>query len=429
MIEKLPLTLQKRWQEKEFQAASQVQEAVIPELLANHSVLAISPTGTGKTLAYLLPLLSLTQPNRQLQSLVFVPSQELARQIYEVAQEWGQGLGLTIQCLIGGANKRNQIQALKEKPEVIIATPGRFAELLKESAKLKVHQVQRVIYDEADYLFQADSQLDQDLALINHRLMRDVAKSYFSASYHQDLKEYLADQVLDRRFELTQPVSTIQHIYLICQNRRKVAMLKHLAFVEGMQAIVFFDQINDLEIAAAKLIYEGIPVVALHSQLSKIERQRALEIFSKGQAIYLLTTDLAARGIDLPEIPYVIQYDRVSEADTYTHRAGRTGRMGRAGTVISLLNQQEALDLKRILDGQGIDLNERFLYQSQLLADKPEKKEGSVANKPANKSSKKSSKRSSKKRTSKKNGQSVKKKSNKKRHAVQKNKGKRRNKT
>ena len=405
MIEKLPLTLQKRWQEKEFQAASQVQEEVIPELLANHSVLAISPTGTGKTLAYLLPILSLTQPNRQLQSLVFVPSQELARQIYEVAQEWGQGLGLTIQCLIGGANKRNQIQALKEKPEVIIATPGRFAELLNESAKLKVHQVQRVIYDEADYLFQADSQLDQDLALINHRLMRDVAKSYFSASYHQDLKDYLT-----------------------CQNRRKVAMLKHLAFVEGMQAIVFFDQINDLEIAAAKLTYEGIPVVALHSQLSKIERQRALELFSQGQAIYLLTTDLAARGIDLPEIPYVIQYDRVSEADTYTHRAGRTGRMGRAGTVISLLNQQEALDLKRILDGQGIDLNERFLYQSQLLADKPEKKEGSAANKPANKSSKKSSKRSSKKRTSQKNGQPVKKKSNKKRHAVQKNKGKRRNK-
>ncbi|GAB7232407.1 DEAD/DEAH box helicase [Facklamia hominis] len=428
MIEKLPLTLQKRWQEKEFQAASQVQEEVIPELLANHSVLAISPTGTGKTLAYLLPILSLTQPNRQLQSLVFVPSQELARQIYEVAQEWGQGLGLTIQCLIGGANKRNQIQALKEKPEVIIATPGRFAELLKESAKLKVHQVQRVIYDEADYLFQADSQLDQDLALINHRLMRDVAKSYFSASYHQDLKDYLADQALDRRFELTQPVSTIQHIYLTCQNRRKVAMLKHLAFVEGMQAIVFFDQINDLEIAAAKLIYEGIPIVALHSQLSKIERQRAFEIFSKGQAIYLLTTDLAARGIDLPEIPYVIQFDRVSEADTYIHRSGRTGRMGQAGTVISLLNQQEVLDLKRILDGQGIDLNERFLYQSQLLADKPEKKEGSAANKPANKSSKKSSKRSSKKRTSQKNGQPVKKKSNKKRHAVQKNKGKRRNK-
>lgn len=424
MIEKLPLTLQKRWQEKEFQIATQVQEEVIPELLANHSVLAISPTGTGKTLAYLLPILSLTQPNRQLQSLVFVPSQELARQIYEVAQEWGQGLGLTIQCLIGGANKRNQIQALKEKPEVIIATPGRFAELLKESAKLKVHQVQRVIYDEADYLFQADSQLDQDLALINHRLMRDVAKSYFSASYHQDLKDYLADQALDRRFELTQPVSTIQHIYLTCQNRRKVAMLKHLAFVEGMQAIVFFDQINDLEIAAAKLTYEGIPVVALHSQLSKIERQRALELFSQGQAIYLLTTDLAARGIDLPEIPYVIQYDRVSEADTYTHRAGRTGRMGRAGTVISLLNQQEVLDLKRILDGQAIDLNERFLYQSQLLTAKPENQTGSVANKPA----KKSSKRSSKKRNSQKNGQPVKKKLNKKRHAVQKNRGKRRNK-
>ncbi|MCR8969500.1 DEAD/DEAH box helicase [Facklamia sp. 7083-14-GEN3] len=370
--------LKKYWQEKNFSEATAIQKQVYPYIKDEESVVAISPTGTGKTLAYLLPILEKIEVNQQLQAIIFAPTQELAQQIFLVVDEWSRLLGITVTSIVGGANVKRQIEKLKNKPELIVATPGRFNELLKQTSKLKVHTVRWIIYDEADYLFSKGEQQIADIEMIEKRLMRDIKRYYFSATKSKDFLDYLQAKNYEfDRLEISMESANIQteHVYLEVNNRQKTNMLKRLAQMEGMQAIVFFDQISDLERAAAKMIFENLSISVLHSQLTNQERQIALEQFRQQKTIYLLTTDLASRGLDIEGIPNVIHYHPARDVRTYYHRSGRTGRMGNEGCAISLVNQQEALNLKRMLDDSSIHLEERVLYDRQLLNERPEEEE------------------------------------------------------
>lgn len=378
MLEQFPQLIREHWHNRNFQAPTPIQEQVFTSWKENNHLLAISPTGTGKSLAYLLPILTSIQSGQGLQALVFAPSQELVQQISEVAKEWGALLDINCQALMGGANVRRQIDRLKEKPELIIASPGRFKELLNQSSKLKVHQVKWIVYDEADYLFQAEGQQGPVIHEIERHLMRDVTYAWFSATCSLDLEEYLANRSQEiTRLEVSQEESPlhIQHIMIECRDRQKVDRLVRLAQVGDMKAIIFFEQINELERVAAKLNYEGLPVSVLHSQISNSERQIGLQFFTQGKTQYLLTTDLASRGIDIEDVPYIIHFNRVREVNTYLHRSGRTGRMGKSGYVISLVNQQEARDLQDLLKGHDIHLEFRYLYARQLVEQMPERDE------------------------------------------------------
>lgn len=375
MLEQFPQAIQDHWIDKQFQAPTPIQDQVFATWKEGCHLLAISPTGTGKSLAYLLPILTSIQPGLGLQAIIFAPSQELVQQISEVAREWGDLLGMNCQAIMGGANVRRQIDRLKEKPELIVASPGRFKELLNQTNKLKVHQVKWVVYDEADYVFQAAGQQGPVICEIEHRLMRDVTFAWFSATCSSDLDHYLAQRPQEiRRIQVSQEESplNLQHIMIECRDRQKVDRLVKLAQIEDMKAIIFFEQINELERVAAKLNYEGIPVSVLHSQISNSERQVGLQFFAQGKTQYLLTTDLASRGIDIEDVPYIIHFNRVREVNTYVHRSGRTGRMGKPGCVISLVNQQEARDLIDLLKRKDIHVEFRYLFARELVEQLPD---------------------------------------------------------
>lgn len=367
MIKELSPDLQKKWQEKGFEAPTSIQAQLFEKMPSTQSLIAISPTGTGKTLAYSLPLIEKVEANHTLQAIVLAPTQELVKQIFEVLKDWGALKNLTTQVIIGSANVKRQIDALKEKPEIIVASPGRLLELSNQSKKLKFHQVETVVYDEADYLLE-DEQA-QTIKEINGKLMRDVQQVWVSATYGPALK------AMNDSFEVSLPIiqasqmalTNIMHHAIMTNNRQKTLQLKRLAQVEGMQAIVYFEQVSEVDLTASKLIHEGVKVAVLHGQLNKMERQHAINAFKNGEVIYLLTTDVAARGLDIDNLPCVIHFNRVNDMRTYTHRSGRTGRMGKQGMVLSLGNEQELRDLSDLLKADNIVLTEKYVYQGYLI--------------------------------------------------------------
>ena len=368
ITEVLKTPLKELWEQKAFPAPTAIQNRVFEPLNKGESFIAISPTGTGKTLAYLLPILNKLEANKELQALVIAPSQELAKQIGTVAEEWAKPLGIKTQIILGGANFKRQQDALKDKPEMIIATPGRLLELASKSNKVKLHQVKTVVFDEADYIWHRDNR--QAALDLQKKLMRDTNYVWFSATVSDELRQMMMEsegaiQLLHS--DTDHQTLNIEHHYLLTQNRQKLTQLKRLAQVEDMQALVFFEQVNELESVASRLIHDDIKVGLLHGQLNKLERQTALKLFTEKKLTYLLTTDVASRGIDIANVPFVIHYNRVSDANTYLHRSGRTGRMGEYGQVISLVNEQEHRDLENILSEKQIELTERFVYAAQFV--------------------------------------------------------------
>ena len=368
ITEVLKTPLKELWEQKAFPAPTAIQNRVFEPLNKGESFIAISPTGTGKTLAYLLPILNKLEANKELQALVIAPSQELAKQIGTVAEEWAKPLGIKTQIMLGGANFKRQQDALKDKPEMIIATPGRLLELASKSNKVKLHQVKTVVFDEADYIWHRDNR--QAALDLQKKLMRDTNYVWFSATVSDELRQMMMEsegaiQLLNS--DTDHQTLNIDHHYLLTQNRQKLTQLKRLAQVEDMQALVFFEQVNELESVASRLIHDDIKVGLLHGQLNKLERQTALKLFAEKKLTYLLTTDVASRGIDIANVPFVIHYNRVSDANTYLHRSGRTGRMGEYGQVISLVNEQEHRDLENILSEKQIELTERFVYAAQFV--------------------------------------------------------------
>lgn len=368
ITEVLKTPLKELWEQKAFPAPTAIQNRVFEPLNKGESFIAISPTGTGKTLAYLLPILNKLEANKELQALVIAPSQELAKQIGTVAEEWAKPLGIKTQIILGGANFKRQQDALKDKPEMIIATPGRLLELASKSNKVKLHQVKTVVFDEADYIWHRDNR--QAALDLQKKLMRDTNYVWFSATVSDELRQMMMES--ERAIQLLHSDTdhqtlNIEHHYLLTQNRQKLTQLKRLAQVEDMQALVFFEQVNELESVASRLIHDDIKVGLLHGQLNKFERQTALKLFAEKKLTYLLTTDVASRGIDIANVPFVIHYNRVSDANTYLHRSGRTGRMGEYGQVISLVNEQEHRDLENILSEKQIELTERFVYAAQFV--------------------------------------------------------------
>ncbi|SDI79443.1 DEAD/DEAH box helicase [Dolosicoccus paucivorans] len=364
MTQQLLKALEPIWKQQGYQAMTPIQEELYQPIKEGKNIVATSPTGTGKTLAYLCPLLEEIQPQKGLQLLIIAPSQELVSQLGDVVNLWATPLNLKGQILLGGANFKRQVDALKAKPEIIIATPGRLNELAEKSSKLKFHLVKTIVFDEADYLMNPEHR--QSMAKITKRLMRDVQKIWISATLNDTLR-----QIAQKEGELIQPEQThhdlaIKHQYVLTPNRKKSDALRRLAHIDGMKGMVFFDQVHELEKTAAKLVHHGIPVAALHSDLSKQERELAMRLIHSGQVTFLLTTDVAARGLDIGDLPFIIHFNKPRTSDSYLHRSGRTGRSGKKGQVISLVNEQELKDLQDLLQPEGIALEAQALYEGQI---------------------------------------------------------------
>ncbi|WP_034549635.1 DEAD/DEAH box helicase [Carnobacterium funditum] len=376
MNEKIAPELQNYWEKLEYTIPSAIQNKVYEPMKAGRDVVGISPTGTGKTVAYTLPALEQIEPKAGVQLIILTPSQELAVQVASVVKEWSSQLGLEVQTIIGGANKVRQIDRLKKKPEIIVGTTGRILEIA-ETKKLKLHQVKTVILDEADQLLQQD-QLKTVRQLMS-KIPGERQMGFFSATSNElmeDLSKWF--NVDPEWIDVTdedESKGTVLHAYIETPTRKRVEIIRRLTRMEGFKALVFVNNVANLTLAFEKLQYEGISVAVLHAEKYKTERQHALQQFRDGKVDLLLTTDVASRGLDIRGLPYVIQYDLPMNKESYIHRSGRTARMGQAGTVLTLVNDRERREFKKIIQLLEITITPLYLYGGELVKERPEVEE------------------------------------------------------
>lgn len=342
-----------------IESPMQVQSAVIPKVMGGGNLVAQAPTGTGKTLAYLLPALQkIDASSRDVQVVILAPTYELAMQITNVARDLSQGanLGIKVQGLIGGANIARQMDKLKDKPQLIVGSAGRILELAQKN-KLKLHKANLLVLDEFDRLF--DDQNMSNTADVVRLLPEERQVVMVSATapkkaleradflQHPEIIKVEADPLAQSQRE---------NLYRMTPFRSKVETVRHLARrLVVKRGLVFINKVFDAERILAQLRYEGFMVGTLLGHNNKQARQKAIADFKAGRIKLLLSTDLAARGLDIPDVDYVFNLDLPESAEVYLHRAGRTARAGAKGTVITLADNKEAYKLEQLERKLGID--------------------------------------------------------------------------
>lgn len=359
------------WDEQGFKEQSPIQLAVEQPLKNDRSILGLAPTGSGKTLAFSLPLLEKVMPGEGLQILILAPSQELVIQTRDVILPYAKAIDCKVQAITGKANVKRQIERLKEKPEIIVATTGRLLEL-NEQRKIKFYGLQAIVMDEADELL-TDNGLTETRHIVQES-PADVQLGFFSATSTEILTELekwfgVEVETIDVR-DVDRTGGEVLHAFIPTGNAQKVNVLRHLAHQKHFRGLVIFNQSAQLLQAARTLGHQKVTYASLSGQGRQTERQKALKDFRENKIQLLLATDVAGRGLDITDLPYVINFDVPNAKITYIHRAGRTGRMGREGTVLTLGNQHDGRNLRKLLAPE-YDLVTRYLVGDYLEETRP----------------------------------------------------------
>lgn len=367
VIQLLNETLQSKWN---FESEMKVQQLMIPAMLEGKDIVAESPTGSGKTLAYVLPILNKVDGSKkQTQALIVAPSQELAMQIVEVIRDWTAGTDITVQQLIGGANSARQIEKLKKKPTIVVGTPGRLNELAR-AGKLKLKEIETVVLDECDQLLSREYRVVVKSFIDGAAYGRQVV--VVSATITEEI-EIVAERMMfePKRIKIKPEdmlkVGKVVHSFVKVDERDKTDMLRRLSNIEGLRALAFVNNIDQVLMKQNKLAYKDAPIVALHSDMKKEERKKALDSFRNGEARILIATDIAARGLDISGLTHVIHVDVPRTIEQYTHRSGRTGRAGADGEVLTLLSYQDEKTYKKWIRELSLKAVQKVWNQGMLI--------------------------------------------------------------
>lgn len=387
MLETLHPFLQDTWKKSNYTEPTPIQRKAVPIILEGKDVLLESPTGTGKTVSYLLPLLQQIDPeSKNVQVVILAPSRELAMQIYQEFQKWSENSSVSGTALIGDVNIKRQLEKLKEKPQVIIGTTGRIIELI-QLKKLKMHEVKTIVVDEADQLT-SDGHVKELHQIVKSTLKeRQVlfVSATISEKTEQVAKEFMQQSEIIRISRDELKPSLVEHIYFVCEQRDKIDMLRRLMRMEELKALTFLNDIEKISSISAKLEFNGLPLALLNADTKKVEREKALKDFRASKVPLLLATDVAARGLDIEDLSHVIHFDLAKDSAQYVHRSGRTGRMGRAGTVISFVTDREERVLLKYGRDLGLTMVKKGLYKGQIVDVKPTVKRNTSKSKPKNK--------------------------------------------
>lgn len=347
-----------------------IQSQALPVLLENKDLYLSAPTGTGKTLTYLLPILEkLDAESKDLQALILVPTHELAVQVAEVfrglAQRANQPLKTAL--LIGGAATKKQIEALKKKPQMAIATPGRALELIK-ARKLKMHTIQTLVVDEADRMLSGTVVEEVDRCI--KATLKERQLIFCSATHDPeslDKAKNWAPELTLCANEDNAVSSTLEHFFLVCEDRDRPDVTRKLLHALDLpQAIVFCHKKFHAERLSEIFNFHHLPAADLHNAKNKMERQKAMRHFRQGKINVLIASDVGARGLDVKDLAVVVNCDAPSQPADYLHRAGRCGRAGQDGQVFTILNEQELHLIKRYEKELDLTISEVQLRNGKL---------------------------------------------------------------
>ena len=362
--------IQAVWEKNEFSSLTNVQQQVLPLALEGKDIIAESPTGTGKTLAYLLPILEKIDEKRQnVQAVIVAPSQELGMQILSEIQKWTQGSKITSTSLIGGANVQRQIDKLKKSPHVVVGTPGRMMELIKQK-KLKMHAVKTIVIDECDQLVIGEHQLTvQEMIKMT---LADRQVICVSATLNKEIQAACSlitkdAVVVSVEKDDSIPEGKVEHIYFKVEARDRMKMLGKVSRLENAKVLAFVRDIGNLNVLKEKLAFEKINAHFLHSDLDKTARQKALQEFRSGKVNLLMATDVAARGLDISDVTHVLHYDFPKDYNQYVHRSGRTGRFGKDGIVISFVDERQEREVKKFANMLNVPLAPKMFRAGEIV--------------------------------------------------------------
>jgi ATP-dependent RNA helicase RhlE len=356
--------------EKGYTEPTPIQKAAIPAVLSGRDVLAGAQTGTGKTAGFVLPILQRlgTRGPKGPRALILTPTRELAAQVAESVRQYGKNTGLRSTVVFGGVSERPQIAALAQGCDILVATPGRLLDLAQQNA-LSLANVEVFVLDEADRML--DMGFIHAIKRVRAMLPAQRQNLMFSATYSDDIRR-LAENLLRNPLavEVNPPNKTadkVEQISYRLPKEHKRHLLAHL-IKEGNwhQVLVFTRTKHGANRLADQLQRAGIAALPIHGNKSQNARVRALEDFKNNRIVALVATEVAARGLDIKELPYVVNYELPNVPEDYVHRIGRTARAGSTGMAISLVSPDESSFLKDIVRLLGRDVPTLPLPQFEI---------------------------------------------------------------
>ncbi len=365
---------------KGYRTPSPIQRQCIPAVLDGHDVMAAAQTGTGKTAGFTLPLLERLRhgPHAragQVRALVLTPTRELAAQVGESVTAYGRYLDLRSDVIFGGVSPNPQIGRLRHGTDVLVATPGRLMDLHQQGA-LKLDRVEILVLDEADRML--DMGFIRDIRRILTLLPAKRQNLLFSATFSTEIRRLatglLHQPVLLQATPENQAAPLVEQVLHPCDMGRKGELLSHLIRSNGWQQVLVFSRTkHGANKVAERLDKEGLAAAAIHGNKSQGARTRALAGFKSGEVRVLVATDIAARGIDIHQLPHVVNLDLPNVAEDYVHRIGRTGRAGEKGHAISLVAAEEHELLRAIerLVGSALPRQEIPGFEPTILSAPP----------------------------------------------------------
>lgn len=343
--------------EKGYTIPTHIQQRAIPAILQGTDILGLAPTGTGKTAAFTIPILQNLNKSikenstrKTIRALILTPTRELAAQVGENVREYGKHIPLKSEVIFGGVNINPQIAKIKKGLDIIIATPGRLLDLLNQKM-IDVSSVEILVLDEADRML--DMGFVRDVKKILALLPRNKQSLLFSATLSEEIQK-IANKLLQspKVIEVAKRNNTAELVQQVVHPVNKSKKRELLSFIIGSknwkQVLVFTRTKHGANKLSVQLTDDGLPAAAIHGNKSQGARTRALADFKSGKIRVLVATDIAARGIDIDQLPYVVNFDLPQVPEDYVHRIGRTGRAGNTGLAVSLVSTEDKQLLKSI---------------------------------------------------------------------------------
>lgn len=349
-----------------------IQIKAIPQALNNRDLIVQSETGTGKTLAFLLPMFErLDFGKKEMQAIILVPTHELAIQILRQIERLAGNSDLKANAapIIGNVNIDRQIEKLKEKPHIIVGSPGRILELIKKK-KISAHTVKTIVIDEADRLMD-DNNIEAVGAVIKSTL-KERQLMMFSASITNDTivkaSALMKEPDIIRSSQSATVPEQIEHCFFVAEERDKIEVLRKLVrIMNPTKAIVFVSQGKEIEIMAEKLKYHGIKAESIHGASIKLDRKKTMEDFRSGKLQLLVSSDIAARGLHIEGVTHIFNLNIPENAKDYLHRAGRTGRNGKTGSAVSIVTEREVQLIKMYEKVLKISIAAKAMYKGEII--------------------------------------------------------------